>query len=329
MAERSILRRVVTIGAVGLMLPLWTVLTPVWVVASVVVDVASRLPRLPTLRLCAFAAVYLIHEWVAVVAAAWLWLTGSFGRRLDMPAHRELQAWWATSLLRWAGRLLGVRLDLGDPATFPTSRFILLSRHASMVDAVIPIILVAGLVRRYVHYVVKRELRWDPALDVFGTRLGNHFVSRGRNTEAEEAAITELAAEARPDSALVIFPEGTYATPQSRQRVLRSLRRLGDAAVVDRAEALQALLPPKPAGTLALLRGRPEADIVVVGHVGLGGVAQLRGLRHRLPLSQPVVVRWWSHRRRELPATEEAQADWLAERWRELDRWVIETRGGR
>jgi hypothetical protein len=91
---------------------------------------------------------------------------------------------------------------------------------------------------------------------------------------------------------------------------------------VARAEQLRALLPPKPAGTLALLGGRPEADVVVVGHVGLEGVAQLRGLRRRLPLTEPVVVRWWTHRRHELPADEAGLAAWLHHRWEELDHWV-------
>ncbi|MGI9595924.1 MAG: lysophospholipid acyltransferase family protein, partial [Acidimicrobiales bacterium] len=243
--------------------------------------------------------------------------------------HRAVQGWWATSLLRWAGRLLAVEFDIADTETLPPGNFIMLSRHASMVDAVIPAALVAGTLRRYVHYVIKRELRWDPALDLFGTRLGNHFVARGANTEAEEQAITDLATGARPDSALVIFPEGTYATPQSRARILKSISRIDDATLIDKAEALQALLPPKPAGTLALLRGRPEDDVVILGHVGLGGVAQLRGLRRRLPLPRPVVVRWWTHPRHELPSTDDGLSDWFADRWQELDRWVTDTRATR
>ncbi len=322
MVDRTIPRRIISIGVVGIGLPLWIVLSPIWIVVSLLVDLLGRLWRLPTLRLCLFVGVYLVHEWIGILTAGWLWLTGSFGRNPKLATHRAVQSWWATSLYRWAGRLLNVRLDLADPATLPAGRFIMLSRHASMVDAVIPALLAVAAGDRYIHYVIKRELRWDPSLDLFGTRLGNHFVARGRNTEAERAAIAGLATDAEPDSVLVIFPEGTYATPQTRERVLRSLRGTGDPAVLARAESLEVLLPPKPAGTLALLRGQSDADVVIVGHVGLGGVAELRGLRRRLPLTEPVVVRWWSHRRDQLPTTEAAQADWLVERWAELDRWV-------
>ena len=163
-------------------------------------------------------------------------------------------------------------------------------------------------------------------MDLFGGRLNNHFVARGADTDAEEAAIQQMAADAQPGSALVIFPEGTYATPATRQRILASLRKKGGDELIRRAESLTTLLPPKPAGTLALLRGRPEADVVIIGHVGLEGVAELKGLRSRLPLTRPVVVKWWTHQRSELPTSEEELVDWLSDRWAELDRWVTGVR---
>ncbi len=326
MGERTALRRFLSIGAVFIGIPVWIALAPVWLVVAVLVDLIGGLKRLPTVRLCTYLLVYLFLELSGIVSGAWLWLRGRGGRSLNLQQHRSVQGWWATGLLSWAGRLLNVRLDLDDPSTLPDDTFIVLSRHASMVDAVIPAAVITGQLQRYVHYVIKRELRWDPSIDVFGTRLGNYFVARGGNTEAEEQAITELGLQAQPGSALVIFPEGTYATAQTRKRVLKSLKRLGDQALIERAEALKALLPPKPAGTLALLRSQPNADVVIVGHVGLGGVAELRGLRQRLPLGDPVIVRWWTHRRNELPNTEDGLTQWLGDRWLELDRWVTETR---
>lgn len=322
MAERTLLRRTAAITAVLVALPLWVALTPVWLAVSLIVDAFGRLWRFPTVRLNLFLIVYLCHEWVGIFSAAGLWVSGRFGTRMNLVVHRDIQGWWASSLLAWGRRLLNVHIELDDLSKLPEDRFIVLSRHASMVDALIPAAVVTGHLRRFVHYVLKRELRWDPSLDLFGTRLGNHFVARGADTEVEEAAINRLAAEAEPNAALVIFPEGTYASPRSRTRVLDSLRRRGELEVAERAEKLRTLLPPKPAGTLALFRGRPEADVVVVGHVGLEGVAQLRGLRRRLPLANPVRVKWWTYRRGELPTGDDSLTEWLAQRWEELDRWV-------
>lgn len=318
-------RRVVSFTGVALALPLWLVTLPVWVPVTVAADGISRLRRLPTLRLGLFTGVYLAHNWAGLAAACWLWLAGGFGRRMNLDAHRRVQGWWANSLLGWAGRLLGVRLHLDDTARLPRQTFIMLSRHASMVDAIIPAGLVAGTLDRFAHYVLKRELRWDPSIDLFASRLGNHFVARGADTESESDAIHRLATMARDDSVLVIFPEGTYATPDARDRVIRSLHRQGETEAATRAEQLETLLPPKPTGALALLQGRPEADVVVVGHVGLEGVAQLRGLRRRLPLNEPVRIRWWTHRRHELPDDHHGLTAWLAHRWEELDRWVTST----
>lgn len=327
MGERAALRRLLSIGAVFIGIPLWLLLSPLWLVVALIADAVAGLKRLPTVRLCVYLLVYLCFELIGTVSAAWLWIQGSAGRSLNLERHRAVQGWWASGLLRWAGRLLGIRLDLDDPAKLPSDTFIVLSRHASMVDAVIPAAVITGQLHRYVHYVIKRELQWDPSIDLFGGRLGNHFVARGENTEAEEKAIADLASSALPKSALVIFPEGTYSTAKTRARVLKSIKKMGDQALVERAETLKALLPPKPAGTLALLNAQPNADVVIVGHVGLGGVAELRGLRQRLPLTSPVTVRWWTHSRSELPNTEDGLTKWLGERWLELDRWVTETRG--
>lgn len=319
-------RRFLSVSAVFLALPLWVVSAPLWLTLTVLADVVGRLWRFPTVRLGLFTGVYLAHEWVGTIAAAALWVRGGFGRRLNRDTHRALQGWWANSLLRWAGRLLGVQIEPLDLTGLPADTFILLSRHASMADAVLPAAVVAGPMGRFVHYVLKRELQWDPALDIVGSRLGNHFVARDGDTANESAAIQRLADQAEPSSVLVIFPEGTYATPESRARIIASLRRKGADEAAARAEKLQQLLPPRPAGTLAMLRSQPDADVVVLGHVGLEGVAEFRGLRRRLPLTEPVQVRWWVHPRSELPTDDDGMIEWLKDRWEDLDHWVTTNR---
>jgi 1-acyl-sn-glycerol-3-phosphate acyltransferase len=329
-------RRLLSIFTVLVALPLVLLLSPVLVIGGIVVDLAHGLRRLPTVRLGLFSVVYLIHSWIGLAAAGFLALRAAIvGRGWDRARSREpyrrVQAWWASSLLTWAGRLLGVRFVLPDLATLPTEPFILLSRHASMVDAALPAAIITSRLDRFAHYVLKAELRWEPNLDIFGHRLGNYFVARDRDGQAEAQAIAQFAAGALPDSVLVIFPEGTYSTPQTRQRVIASLDRRGENELVVYARSLDYLLPPKPAGTLALLDEQPTHDVVVLGHVGLEGVANLTGLRRRLPLEAPVVIEWWHHPRTELPAHDAGRIAWLNDRWRTLDAWVgtVNTNGRR
>lgn len=332
--DRPYGRRLVAVLAVLALLPLAVVTAPLWALAAVLVDRAQGLRRLPSLRLGAMAVVYLAHEWACLVAAAALTVRDAAlavaGRPAPEPtAWRRVEGWWISSLLGWARRLLAIRFDLPQPPDFPAGGFVLLSRHASMADAVLPVWLLTGLRQRWVHYVLKRELRFDPTLDIYGRRLGNHFISRrGGDSDAEAVALGALARQARPGAALVIFPEGTYATPGRRRRIRGSLARRGSTELVELADDLRHLLPPKPAGTLALLAGQPTFDVVVMGHVGLEGVAELRGLRRRLPLAEPVTVRWWHHARHELPIGDAELIAWLNDRWRTLDRW-IDTTGDR
>jgi 1-acyl-sn-glycerol-3-phosphate acyltransferase len=326
-------RRFLSIPAVVIALPLLLIAGPFLLIGAAIVDVAHGLRQLPTVRLGLFAVVYLVHEWVGLIAAVLLWVRQALvGRRWDRPTsterYRRVQAWWTSSLLRWARRLVGIRYELPDPATLPAEPFILVSRHASMIDAVIPADVITNRLERFAHYVLKAELRWVPNLDLFGHRLGNYFVTRAGDGDAEAEAIARFATQALPHSALVIFPEGTYSTPTARKQVIASLERRGETHLADYARSLNYLLPPKPAGTLALLDQQPTLDVVVFGHVGLEGVAQLGGLRRRLPLQDPVVVEWWHHPRAELPDDDEGRIAWLNDRWRTLDAWVGSVGGG-
>lgn len=315
-------RRLISIPVAFLVVPLFVVLTPlVFVIGSAFDLVGGRRP-LPTVRLWLFAIIFALHECVVTIYAGWLWLRGGFGRSMDIAEHSRLQGRWVGSLLRWAGRLLDVRVQWPDSDAFPEGKIVVLGRHASMIDAVIPAHLFPARLGRPVHYVLKRELRWLPSIDIYGHRLGNHFVDRNGNTEREVAAIVDLYDQAEADAGIVIFPEGTYATPATRRRVLNSLERKGDTELVEFAGRLEYLLPPKPAGALALLL-RAE-DVVIFGHIGLEGVAELKGLRHNLPSTRPILTKAWPFHIADLPALEDARIGWLRDQWMALDAWVGE-----
>ncbi len=301
------------------------VLSPLLALLGTVTDLATGRRDLPSIRLVALAIVYLSHELIALVFAVPTWLMGGVGpnRRLDV--DQRMQRWLIRSLLKWGRRIVNVRFDLPEPPDMPPGEVIVLSRHASLVDAVVPGFIFLELLDRPVHYVIKRELTKSPMFDIYGHRLDNHFVDRGSgDTERETAAISTMAGAARPGSGLIIFPEGTYATEANRRRVRASLERRGETEGLALANQLRTLLPPKTAGALALIRARTAGAVVILGHVGLEGVAEFSGLRRYLPARAPVVVRWWCHQLADLPAGDEGLATWLQEQWRTLDLWVAD-----
>ncbi|HEY8059518.1 MAG TPA: hypothetical protein VID94_12230 [Acidimicrobiales bacterium] len=71
-----------------------------------------------------------------------------------------------------------------------------------------------------------------------------------------------------------------------------------------------------------LLRRRPDANVVVVGHVGFEPLASIRRLWSVLPLTEPVDVKVWRYDRTEVPVGEDERMAWLYEKWRIMDDWI-------
>jgi hypothetical protein len=84
------------------------------------------------------------------------------------------------------------------------------------------------------------------------------------------------------------------------------------------------VMPPRPGGVNAFFDGAPDANVIVVGHVGFEPLASIRKLWSVLPLTEPVEVKIWRYDRAEVPEDEEARMAWLYERWRLMDDWIDE-----
>ena len=140
---------------------------------------------------------------------------------------------------------------------------LLFLRHASAADTLLPAMLLSVPHGTLIRYVLKRELLWDPCLDIVGNRLPNHFVERQPDDSAAEIdAVGRLAEDLSPGEAALIYPEGTRHSAARRTRLIARLRERGYAEAADRAERLRRLLPPRPGGPLALLSHAPEVDVV-------------------------------------------------------------------
>ena len=172
------------------------------------------------------------------------------------------------------------------------------------------------------RYVLKRELLFDPCLDIVGNRLPNHFLDRGAtDTTAELDALERLSSGLLDDQVAVIFPEGTRSSPKKRARALEKIGER-DPERADRLAPLQHLLPPPPAGAQAMLRGCPTADVVLAWHVGFDGLDTFGGiLRHLGRRPQP--VQFHAHRvaRSDVPDGDRFTR-WLDDAWLQADRAV-------
>ncbi len=316
-------------------------LLPVLVVVAVVASIF--LPgRWRALRLLGFAFVYLAMQVVGLAAAAVLWVLSGLGRRLDTPrflaAHYTVLRLLLDALMRAAQRLFALRLvtdgtswsPLDDGVPGSTNAMVVLSRHAGPGDS---LLLVHTLMNRdhlrRPRIVLKDMLQLDPMIDVYLNRLPNHFVSAdpAAGPSAPEA-IADLARGLGEEDALLIFPEGANFTPQRRFRAIQRLRDRGLHRAVHRAEALQHVLPPRPAGVTAALLAAPHADVVFVAHTGLEHLSTVRDVWRNLPMDKTLHLRWWFVPAAEVPRGEEQLMDWLHTWWATIDDWIATQQSG-
>ena len=77
---------------------------------------------------------------------------------------------------------------------------------------------------------------------------------------------------------------------------------------------------PRPGGALAALEAAPDADVVIMGHVGFP--EGLGEVWRRLPEPQTIEIRLWHEPASSIPTGHEERIEWLFGRWKALDEWV-------
>ena len=314
-------RRAVSIPSLILGAVTLVVLLPLWLPLAALADLARLRWRLPTVRLLAFAVCWTWLETVGVAAGALLWLAG---QRRNQRAHFGLQRWWAARLMGALQLTTGIRVDAADASSLSPGPAIMLCRHASLADSLLSAWVVTSKARMNPRYVLKKELLADPCLDVVGNRLPNYFLDRQAPDSATElSALRILAAGLTDDQVAIIFPEGTRSSPKKRERALDKIRER-DPARADRLASMQHLLPPRPAGSQALLGGRPDADVIVAWHVGFDGLDTFGGTLRYLA-RPPSTVQFHARRiaRADVPDGS-AFTQWLDDQWLQSDRAVHE-----
>ena len=200
----------------------------------------------------------------------------------------------------------------------------MLCRHASLADSLLSAWVVTSVAQMNPRYVLKKELLLDPCLDIVGNRLPNHFLDReASDSGAELDALRTLSMNMESDEVAIIFPEGTRATPAKRERAMEKLRER-DPERAARLEDLRHVLPPRPAGSAALVEGHTAADIVFAWHVGFDGLDNFGGILRHLERT-PLPVQFHTRRvsRSDVPSGE-AFTRWLDEQWGVVDQAVAD-----
>lgn len=319
--------------------PLWIPLSLLLAVLIAIIDLLGLLlaPLTPPARLprvCTLALAYLGLDLALLLAAFGLWLRHPSPRREAehwQVVHCRLLHWALARLLRVAQRLTGFQVIIEPDARPPYSDgpLIVLARHGGPGDSVALIDLLVAELHRRPRVVLKRALQWDPGVDVVLTRLAGCFIpSRSGAGDDQRQALAALAAGLGPHEALLLFPEGGNWTPRRHRGAVRHLLRTGRRRAARAADRHDNVLPPRPAGTVACLLARPDADVLVVAHAGLDTLVTPAQIWQALPVhGRPMRVRWWLCRAADVPREPAAAEQWLQAQWDEVDVQVTALRG--
>jgi 1-acyl-sn-glycerol-3-phosphate acyltransferase len=320
-----LLRRLVSIPAVFALFGIAWIGAPLLLPIGVLVDitrwVAARRPWMAT-RLLLFGMAYTLAEAIGLSALGLTWVASAGGRLFNMDRSTfAIQRNWAGFVLTACRSVFGLQLSASGLEAVHPAPFVLIARHASIVDNLLPAWFISRVHGTHIRYIMKHELLADPALDIAGHRLTNLFVRRGSGeSDSVVAAIRRLAATLGDSEAVLIYPEGTRFSADKRDRSVSILQRRSPRLGAVASEFAN-VLPPRLGGTLALLDGC-DADVVVMTHRGLDGFARVADIWRGAMVRRQVEVEFWRIPRTEIPSGRAERADWLFDLWARIDTWI-------
>lgn len=327
-AAATWVRRSISIPLMFALAALSLVTAPLWIPVAWLVDLPRR-PR-TALRCGLYLTVYAWCEVLGLLACVGIWLGSRTGFGGDARARRErwsfaLQRLWARALLASAMRIFAFRVEVAGEEVLAASPLLLFMRHASIADTLLPSVWISEPHHTRLRYVMKRELLWDPCLDVVGHWLPNYFARRDSgDSEHERRQVAALAEGLGPGEGVMIYPEGTRFTAAKRSRVLERLRSGGHAGLHARAERLHHVLPPRLGGPFALLDAAPGVDVVFGAHAGFERAGSLRAIWQGSLVGAVIRARFWRVPAREIPRSREDRIDWLYGHWQRIDAFVVD-----
>ncbi len=331
MRSDALARRLVTIPRTAALFVGLTILFPVLVVLTVGVDLVrgllTRKPWIAT-RLLAIGWVYSTGQMVVIFVSGFQWLvalpSGSQRPAKLAEGAYDLQAWWVRFIVGAMERVLGLSFESTNNDVVAPGPVIVLFRHASIVDNLLPYVFVSDRAGIRLRWVLKRELLSDPALDIGGNRMPNYFVDRQSDSSEQEIAnIAALGSNLDPDEGVLLFPEGTRF---SKAKYEERMKRLSESSpeLYEIMKGHDHVLPPRTGGVLALLDS--GMDVVFGIHTGLESVRGLKEIWQEAPVGRRVKVTFRRVAAADIPVAQTDRISWLHEEWARVDDLIVALR---
>lgn len=317
------LRRCVTIPAYFFITVLMLASLPIWLPLSWLLGLVLSGAR-SAARCLLFIQTYLLCESIGIIASflIWLFYLGRHSGSAYIDANYRLQHWWANTLKRGAEILFSLSFHVEGEDALAGPGAIMLARHTSIGDTVVPVVFYAMPMSKRLRYVLKKELLFDPCLDIVGNRLPNCFIDRFSDEVSAELSLLQTLVDGMTDrDSVLIYPEGTRFSEKKRLRVLQVLEQQR-SSVLPMAQQWTQLLPPRPSGTLALLEVNPGRDVLMCAHAGFEGSASFQSLFNGQWVGKAIGIRFWRVPHAEVPTDQEQRRQWLYQQWGHMQQAV-------
>ena len=269
---------------------------------------------------------YLLMECLGAIIALILWVGTMCGyfmqSRSSQRMHALVQYGWASSLLFGVRLFFNARIIFPDCMVFKSGPILIAAQHSSFFDALLPTVLLGkgggSIVPRH---VLKSDLLLSPSLDFYGNRLPNKFVERSFITRDLDISGVYSIGEELHEDACVIFPEGTFYTPNRFTKAIKNLQS-SDPERVGEVAQLNHLLPIKPGGILALVSSAPNADLIMVGHHGLSSFSSFKEILNNIPFQNPIEIYVKRIPSSCLPSDTSLCLKFIDNEWLNMDNWL-------
>ena len=319
-------RRLVTVPLATVCGVLWIGLSPIWIPLALLADLFRPSPRVVT-RFGLCLVVYFIMVFFGLIGCLLFFFLRIIhiipNQERYRQAHYALQYWWGQGLLKGTFSLLKLRLVVEGEEHLRSGPVLVFMRHVTLLDTLLPAAAFGQSRSLHLRYLLKKELLVEPCLDICGNRIPNLFVDRsGKQRDTMLQDVETLASGLGDMDGVILYPEGTRFTLGKRRRLIEKLSEAGDPKHLAQAQALQNLLPVRQGGPASCFKAAPKADVLIVGHVGLEGAANLPNFLSGRVFDTTVRVKIWRIPQSELPESVDDRGDWLVQRWEELDDWI-------
>lgn len=319
-------RRLVIVPLTVIAAVLSLVLSPLLLLAALISDVSKKRSRWPRLRIIALVIGALTIETCGMIVSFIVWVATGFGligtERWRWHMQRGYMGFYTQAMFGLITMVLGTTVEWRCGADLDEGPVVVVARHTSFFDALIPATMVSRRHKLLAHHVVTHGLRYSPCIDIVGHRFPNRFIKRTPGEGSGELGkIEQIGSLLDKRSAGVIFPEGTFRNPARFERVIRRINRR-EPALAARARALRHVLPPRANGTFALLTGAPNADLVVCTNTGLEPFGSIKEILAMPQPRDPIVVETWRIARSQIPTDPDGFTLWFFDLYEQIDSWV-------